>query len=123
MADYGTRSKVKERINISDSITDADAKIDSYLEESDEYINTQIGLHATVPITAAAPKAELIELGSGMAAALYNHWNKQGDYKIVLDYKKSIQDYIMARYGKRNLDTNLTVNTFAKSASKVLGTE
>ena len=109
---YADLKQVKARINISDSITQADEKISNYLTEADTFINTQVGLHAVTPIN--SPDPELISLASGMAAALYNHWNKQGEFKIVDGYKKGIGEHIRVVYGKKNPD-GLTANTFSIS--------
>jgi len=118
---YADLKQVKQRVNISDSVTQADEKIQNYMTEADDYIDTQAGIHDTVPFT--NPDKELISLASGMAAALYNHWNKQGEFEIVKGYQHRIQEHIMAVYGKKNLESGLTGNTFSKTQSQVRGTE
>ncbi len=116
---YADLKQIKGRINISDSITQADEKIKSYMSEADDYIDTQAGLHATTPFT--NPDKELISIASGLAAALYNYWNKKGEFKVIEDYKKAIGDHIRAVYGKKNPD-GLTANTFTISPA-TRGTE
>ena len=118
---FSELKQVKARANISDTVTQADAKIQFYMTEADDYVDTQVGVHTTTPIT--NPNKELIALASALAASLYNFWNKQGDFEICKACKKAIQDHIVAQFARRNLDTDLTTNTFVKTTSGIKGTE
>jgi len=118
---YANLKQIKARINISDTLTQADAKIQFYMSEADDYIDTQLGVHTTTPID--NPDKELIALASSLGASLYNYWNKQGEYQPIKDIKHHIQEHIVANFGKKNLETDLTTNTFVKTASGIKGTE
>lgn len=118
---FSELKQVKARVNISDTVTQADAKIQFYMTESDDYVDTQVGVHTTTPIT--NPDKELIALASSLAASFYNYWNKQGKMEDCLTCKKAIQDHIVAKFARKNLDTNLTTNTFVKTTSGIKGTE
>lgn len=113
--------QVKQRLQISDSITAADEKIQAFMREADNYINTQIGLFATTPI--ANPDDELNMLSSSLAAVIYNYFQSpQAPMEGIKEYKKAIGDHIRAVYVKET-DTGLTVNTISKTVSKIDGTE
>lgn len=118
---YADLKQIKQRVNISDSVTQADEKIQNFMTEADDYIDTQAGIHAVTPFT--NPDKELIALASGLAAALYNYWNKQAEYQAVKDYKHHIQEHIVANFGSKNLESGQTANTFTKTQSAVRGTE
>ena len=117
---YATLSKVHERLNIADSVTAPDTKIASYIAEADGYVDTQIALHAVVPVSA---DAELIGLANGLAAAIYVYWTSPSrPAEGLRNYKQQIQDYIRARYGKKN-PSGLSGSTWGKTASGLDGTE
>ncbi len=122
MADYGTSALVHARLNIADSVTAVDDKITDYLEESDEYINTQLGIFEVSP--PAGPPPELIALGSSLAAAIYNYWNspeKPADGMKM--YKKSIQEYIKAIHKKESADGVAGEDNILKALGNVTGLE
>jgi len=120
LADYGTSDIVKRRLGIDTSITDVDSAIDDYLEEADEFINTRVKLmKGTQPDTS---DAELLALGSSLAAALYTYWNSsKKDIKPVEHFKQSIVDHLKVEYSSMMDDTSQ--NTFSKTSSKIKGTE
>ncbi len=117
---YADLKQVKGRLNISDSITQADEKIKSYMSEADDYVDVQAGLHAVTPFE--NPNKQLISLCSAYAAALYSYWNKKGEFDVCTKYEKKIGEHIRAVYGKRNPD-GLTANTFVKTNSAIRGNE
>ncbi len=122
MADYGTSALVHARLNIADSVTAVDDKITDYLEESDEYINTQLGIFEVSP--PAGPPPELIALGSSLAAAIYNYWNspeKPADGMKM--YKKSIQEYIKAIHKKESAEGIAGEDNILKALGNVTGLE
>lgn len=120
---YSQLRKVKSLLNIPDTVTAPDEKINDRMVEADNYVNTQVGIHATTPI--ANPDKELITLASSLAASTYNYWQtpaKDRTIEAMEKWEKRIQDHILAVYGQRN-PTGLTSNTFSKSASSITGRE
>lgn len=100
---YADLMETKKRLNIPDSITATDEKIMSMGREADNYVNTQINLHALTPIT--NPDPEIVSLATGLAAAIFNYWQtpiKDRNLSGVEEWKKSIQEHIMATYGRKN---------------------
>ena len=100
---YADLLEAKKRLNIPDSVTASDEKIMSMARESDNYVNTQINLHAITPIT--NPDPEIVSLSTGLAAAIYNYWQtpiKDRNLEGMNEWKKSIQEHILAVYGRKN---------------------
>ncbi len=94
---------VKRRLNIEDSETQAEEKIQTFMLEADNYVNNQIGLHALTPI--ADPDDELTSLASGLSGALFNYWQTPGKDELarpIKEFKQYIQDHIMVNYGRKN---------------------
>lgn len=120
---YAQLKKVKSLLNIPDSVTAPDEKINDRMVEADNYVNTQVGVHATTPI--ANPDEELITLASSLAASTYNYWQtpaKDRTLESIEKWEKRIQDHILAVYAKKN-PSGLSSTTFSKTASKVTGRE
>jgi len=100
---YADLQETKKRLNISDSVTASDEKIMSMGREADNYINTQINLHALTPIS--NPDPEIVSLATGLTAATYNYWQtpiKDRNLAGIDEWKKSIQEHILAVYGRKN---------------------
>ena len=100
---YADLLEAKKRLNIPDSVTASDEKIMSMAREADNYVNTQINLHALTPIT--NPDPEIVSLATGLAAAIFNYWQTPtGDRSIkgINEWKQAIQDHILATYGRKN---------------------
>lgn len=98
---YGSIREVKRRLNISDSETSSDSKMQDYISEADNYVNVQISLHAVTPIV--SPDAELVSLASSLAAGLFNYWQtpiKDRNLDAINSWKNSVQQHIIAAYGK-----------------------
>lgn len=118
---YSDLRGIRKRLNIADTQTAPDEKIQEYMKEADNYVNVQIGLHAVVPIT--NPDDELRSLAYALAAATYNYWTSPDKPESgIKEYKQRIQDHIMTIYGQKN-PSGLTSSTFSKTASKITGTE
>jgi len=116
---YYVLEDIKDKLHIDD--TDQDSQISRLGEQADAYINTQIGLHATVPIP--FPEKELKALSNKLAAAEYLTWNSPDHPRVLYDAaRKDIQEYIKAVYGNQNA-SGLTNSTFAKTSSKITGFE
>ena len=116
---YADLRMARQRLNLADTQTMADEKIQTYLREADNYVNTQIGLHAVTPIS--NPDDELRSLASALAAATFNYWTSPSQpSEGIREYKSRIQDHIMAKYGKKN-PTGLSVNSFTKTRSAIDG--
>ncbi len=118
---YADLRQIRRRLNLADTQTSADEKIQVYMREADNYVNIQFSIHATVPIT--NPDDELRSLSSALAASTYNYWvSPDKPDSGIKEYKERIQDHIKAVYGKYNA-SGLMANTVLKSSSKITGTE
>ncbi len=113
---YADLQETKKRLNIPDSITASDEKIMSMGREADNYVNTQIDIHAITPIT--NPDPEIVSLSTGLAAAIFNYWQtpvKDRNLSGVEEWKKSIQEHILATYGRKNPNLLTGGDTFGKT--------
>ena len=120
---YAQLKQVKSLANIPDTTKTADEKINDRMVEADNYINTQIGIHATVPI--ANPDLELNTLAASLAASTYNYWQtpaKDRTLEHIEKWEKRILDHIKAVYAKTN-PNDVTNDTFNKTVSGIDGTE
>jgi len=102
-AGYTDLRETKKRLNIPDTVLASDEKIMSMGREADNYVNTQINLHALTPIS--NPDAEIVSLATGLAAATFNYWQtptKDRNLSGVNEWKKAIQEHILATYGRKN---------------------
>ncbi len=100
---YADFQQVKKRLNQDLSVTAPDKKIHDMMQESDNYVNTQINLHAITPID--TPDPEIISLSTSLAATIYNYWQtpiKDRNLDPIKFWKQSIQDHILATYGRKN---------------------
>ena len=108
----------KARLNIPDTTTASDEKIQVFMQEADTYINTQIRLHDITDLT--TPDLELISLASGLAASTYNYWQtpaKDRTLDGIKEWKKHIQEYVLATYGKKNPTSLTGGNTFGRTGA------
>jgi len=100
---YANFEQVKKRLNQDLSVTAPDKKVHDMMQEADNYVNTQINLHAITPIE--TPDPEIISLSSSLAATIYNYWQtpiKDRNLDGIKFWKLSIQDHILATYGRKN---------------------
>ncbi len=100
---YADLQETKRRLNIPDTNSAADEKISDNMREADNYVNTQINLHAITPIPNADP--EIVSMSSSLAATLYNYWQtpiKDRNLDAQNQWKQAIQDHILATYGRKN---------------------
>jgi hypothetical protein len=100
---YTDLQETKKRLNISDSLTASDEKIMSMGRETDNYINTQINLHALTPIS--NPDPEIVSMANSCTAAIFNYWQtpiKDRSLDGINEWKKAIQEHILAVYGRKN---------------------
>ena len=124
---YAQMKQVKSLLNIPDSVLEPEEKINDRMVEADDYINTQISIHVSVPranLNLTNDK-ELVGLSSSLAASTYNYWQtpaKDRTIEAIEKWEKRIQDHIMAVYAKMN-PTGVTNDTFSKTASKITGME
>jgi hypothetical protein len=116
---YYDLTNIKNKLHIDD--VDQDPYLSRLGEGADAYVNTQIGIHATTPISFT--DNEIKELADKHAASEYLMWNSPEHPRDLYDAaRKDIQDYIKATYGKENAD-GLTDDQFAKTDSGVTGLE
>ena len=100
---YADFQQVKKRLNQDLSVTAPDKKIHDMMQEADNYVNTQINLHALTPID--TPDPEIVSLSTSLAATIYNYWQtpiKDRNLDPIKFWKQSIQDHILATYGRKN---------------------
>jgi hypothetical protein len=100
---YADLRETKRRLNIPDTVDSSDNKIADNMNDADNYINTQIQIHAVTPIT--NPDTELVSLASSYAATMFNYWQtpvKDRNLEGMNKWEKKIQDHIVAMYGKYN---------------------
>jgi len=100
---FSTLNETKDFLNIARSNSDSDNKINTNRNSSDNYVANQIRLHADIPLTETDP--ELSSLASQLAAAYFNQFQnpmKTEMMEFVTLIKKSVQDYIMETYGRKN---------------------
>jgi len=117
MTTYYALTAIKDKLHIDD--TDQDPYINRLGEQADSYINTQISIHATTPIS--FPDEEINALANKLAAAEYLMWNSPDHPRALYDSsRKDIQDYLMTKYGKKN-PSGTTANTFSKTSSSITG--
>ena len=95
--------EVKRRLNIPDSDSDSDLKIQDYIQEADNFVNIQVGPHATTPLTNPSP--ELVSLASSLAAAIYNYWAtpiKDRNLSGIVEWKDFIAKHIDAVFARKS---------------------
>jgi len=113
---YTDLQETKKRLNISDSVIASDEKIMSMGRETDNYINTQINLHALTPIS--NPDPEIVSMANSCTAAIYNYWQtpiKDRNLEGINEWKKAIQEHILAVYGRKNPNLLAGGTTFGKT--------
>ena len=100
---YADLQQTKKRLNQDLLVTAPNKKIHDMMQEADNYVNTQINIHAITPIE--APDPEIISLASSLAGTIYNYWQtpiKDRNLDGITAWKKAIQDHIIATYGRMN---------------------
>jgi len=122
---YADLKQTKQRLNIPDTRSESNEKIETNMSDADAFINTQINVHAVAPVSPTAiPDKQLIALASGLAASLFNYWNtpaKDRTLDGIKQWEKRIGDYVKAVYGQEDI-TGHTGATFTTSRG-VTGTE
>lgn len=100
---YANLTECKRRLNIPESNTAPNQKIADNMREADNYVNTQVNLHAITPII--NPDPEIISMASSLACTLYNYWQtpfKERNLDAQNEWRKAIQEHILAVYGRKN---------------------
>jgi hypothetical protein len=95
--------ETKRRLNIPDSDSASDLKIQDYIQESDNFVNIQVSPHATTPLTNPSP--ELVSLASSLAAAIYNYWQtpiKDRNLEGIKEWKDFIAKHIDGVYARKS---------------------
>jgi len=116
---YADIREMKKRINISDSESDADNKLEDYAREADTYINTQIGLHVDDSVPIENPDKELISLASSYGCTIWQFWGSPDATNTITAMKhweKKIQEHIMAKYARRNPTGVQGKNSYGKTS-------
>ena len=100
---FSDLDETKDFLNIARSDDDSNSKIESARNASDNYVANQIRLHADIPLN--DPDPELTSLASFLAAAFFNQFQnpRKTEMREATDQqKKSVQDYILETYGRKN---------------------
>ena len=95
--------ETKRRLNIPDSDSASNGKIQDFMQEADNFVNIQVSPHADIPITNPGP--ELVSLASSLAAAIYNYWQtpiKDRNLSGIKEWKKFTADHINAVYSRKS---------------------
>jgi len=114
---FSTLNETKDCLNIARSNDDSNNKINTCRNSADNYIANQLRLHADVPLSETDP--ELSSIASRLAASFYNMYQnpmKKEMKELVKSDKKSILDYIMETYGRKNPNGLAGENTFGITA-------
>ncbi len=102
---FSTLNETKDFLNIARSNDDSNIKINTSRNSADNYVVNQIRLHAAVPVTGTDDDPELSSLASQLAASFFNQFQnpmKTEMMEMTKISKKSVQDYIMETYGRKN---------------------
>jgi len=95
--------ETKRRLNLPDTVSKSDSKIQDYMQEADNFVNIQISPHADIPITNPGP--ELVSLASSLAATLFNYWQtpvKERNLDGIREWKKFVSDHVNAVYARKS---------------------
>jgi len=114
---FSTLNETKDYLNIARSNDDSNNKINTNRNSADNYVANQLRLHADIPLTDTDP--ELSSLASQLAASFFNMFQnpmKKEMRNLVKISKKSVQDYIMETFGRKNPSGLSGENTFGITA-------
>ncbi len=95
--------ETKRRLNIPDSVTSSDDKIQDFMQESDNFVNIQLSPHTDIPLVNPGP--ELVSLASSLAAAIFNYWQtpiKDRNLDGIKEWKKFVADHINAVFARKS---------------------
>ena len=95
--------ETKRRLNLPDTVSKSDAKIQDFMQEADNYVNIQVSPHTAIPIENPGP--ELVSLASSLAATMFNYWQtpiKERNIDGIKEWKKFVADQINAVYSKKS---------------------
>lgn len=115
---FSTLNETKDYLNIARSNDDSNEKINTARNASDNYTANQIRLHADIPVLPTDP--ELTSLSSQLAASYFNQFQnprKTEMMEATTQAKKSMQDYILVTYGRKNPSGLSGANTFGVTSA------
>ena len=115
---FSTLNETKDYLNIARSNDDSNEKINTARNASDNYTANQIRLHADIPLS--IPDPELTSLSSQLAASYFNQFQnprKTEMMEATNQAKKSMQDYILVTYGRKNPSGLSGANTFGVTSA------
>ena len=115
---FSTLNETKDYLNIARSNNDSDVKINTARNASDNYTANQIRLHADIPVSPSDP--ELTSMASQLAAAYFNQFQnprKTEMMEATNQAKKSMQDYVLVTYGRKNPSGLSGANTFGVTSA------
>jgi len=112
---YAVIDEVKIKLNITTSDTSQDAQITVATNDANNYIAEQIAVHGTV--TTAGDDPSLSSMANNLAAAYFNFWiSTEKDKEEIERWQDRIQQYIMARFGRKTGNMLAGDDTFGITA-------
>ena len=116
--EYAVLNEVKLKLNISTSDTSQDVQITVATNDSNNYIAEQTAVHATVVVAGNDPS--LSSMANNLAAAYFNFWiSTDKDREEIERWQNRIQQYIMAKYGKKSANLLSGEDTFGVTSGFV----
>ena len=115
---FSSLNETKDYLNIARSNDDSNEKIQTARNAADNYTANQIRLHADIPVTPTDP--ELTSLSSQLTASYFNQFQnprKTEMMEATIHAKKSMQDYILVTYGRKNPSGLSGANTFGVTSA------
>jgi hypothetical protein len=97
---FASLKKVKQLLNIPDSVIATDEKIKTQMDDADSFVNVQVRVHQDTPVV--DPDEQLISLASGLAASIYNYWQtpaKDRTLDGIEKWEKRVADHVKAVFG------------------------
>ncbi len=117
---YYSLANIKGILNLDSTAHEEDEQVKRYANDADDFINTQLGVFTTTPLS--TPDDQIRRFSERLAAAWYIYWTSPSHpMQGVYDTKKEISEYIVANYKKEA--GGMTKTTYSKTSSKVTGFE
>lgn len=109
--EYAVLNEVKFKLNIDTSDTSQDVQITVATNDANNYIAEQTVVHAAVIPAGTDPS--LSSMANNLAAAYFNFWiSTEKDREELERWQNRIQQFIMAKYGKKSANLLSGEETF-----------
>jgi hypothetical protein len=115
---YFNVGNIKGILNLDSLAHEEDEQITRYGRDADDFINTQLGVFTSTPLS--TPDDQTRRFSERLAAAWYVFWNSPSHpMQGVYDTKKEISEYIVSQYKKEA--AGLSKDTYVKTNSGITG--